>query len=100
MNAERVLKALDESIENELALRKEHKGRVGNLINWWNDVVRVSLGENTENQFVTAGIDYNGTYCICTSCALVYPLAEVTIRPYNAIDDAGSGAGNAHTIKF
>lgn len=95
MNITFINKSLDERFAATKRAYKEHRKRVGKLVRWWNKNTYM----DTET-FLGKKVKVGEVDCLCLFVNIYYPSAEVKVQPLNASEDAGSGPGAIHTVKF
>lgn len=94
-----IIKRLDDHFEKYRKQYEEHKQRVIKAIAWWNENVIIPNGDN----FVGSTVKVNGVDCMCMLNDLTgipFFMTEFKVRPLRMEQDAGSGAGNQHTVSF
>lgn len=93
-----LLKQIDENFEIRHQQEIKYKAYVSSMLEWWEE----NLISKEGTGFLGQKVKFKEADCMCTRfdfapCALIF---SITFRPMQSNKDIGSGAGNAHDIKF
>lgn len=95
-----MLQTLDKEYEDYQTNWQQHKGRFLQFVKWFNENC---IEQPHKGHFVRSKVKVNGVVCVCTwNDFRGYPnwSVELTVRPENVNEDAGSGVGNYHKVIF